>query len=74
MEAILYSDGGLKFLPAAENNFGLSLDLNSYDFKIESNKLKLNYGYGLEIEDDLIDLGKTLNVVVDPSNCISYKK
>ena len=74
LEVILYSDGGLKFLPAAENNFGLSLDLNSYDFKIENNKLKLNYGYGLGIEDDLINLGKTLNAVVDPLNCISYKK
>ena len=74
LEVILYSDGGLKFLPAAENNFGLSLDLNSYDFKIENSKLKLNYGYGLGIEDDLINFGKTLNVVVDPLNCISYKK
>ena len=74
MEVILYSDGGLKFLPAAENNFGLSLDLNSYDFKIENSKLQLNYGYGLGIEDDLINFGKTLNVVVDPLNCISYKK
>ena len=74
LEVILYSDGGLKFLPAAEGNFGLSLDFNSYDFKIENNKLKLNYGYGLGIEDDLINLGKTLIVVVDPLNCISYKK
>ena len=48
--------------------------LNLYDFKIENSKLKLNYGYGLGIEDDLINLGKTLNVVVDPLNCISYKK
>ena len=70
----MYSDGGLKFLPSAESNFGLSLDFNSYDFKIENNKLKLNYGYGLGIEDDLINLGKTLNVVVDPLNYISYKK
>ena len=74
LEVILYSDGGLKFLPAAEGNFGLSLDFNSHDFKIENSKLKLNYGYGLGIEDDLINLGKTLNVVVDPLNCISYKK
>ena len=70
----MYSDGGLKFLPSAESNFGLSLDFNSHDFKIENSKLKLNYGYGLGIEDDLINLGKTLNVVVDPLNCISYKK
>ena len=74
LDVILYSDGGLKFLPAAEGNFGLSLDFNSHDFKIENSKLKLNYGYGLGIEDDLINLGKTLNVVVDPLNCISYKK
>ena len=74
LEVILYSDGGLKFLPSAESNFGLSIDFNSYDFKIENSKLKLNYGYGLGIEDDLINLGKTLNVVVDPLNCISYKK
>ena len=74
LDVILYSDGGLKFLPAAEGNFGLSIDFNSYDFKIENSKLKLNYGYGLGIEDDLINLGKTLNVVVDPLNCISYKK
>ena len=74
LEVILYSDGGLKFLPAAENNFGLSLNLNSHDFKIENSKLKLNYGYGLGIEDDLINLGKTLNVVLDPLNCINYKK
>ena len=72
LEVILYSDGGLQFIPAADN--GLSLNLNSYDFKIENSKLKLNYGYGLGIEDDLINLGKTLNVVVDPLNCISYKK
>ena len=74
LEVILYSDGGLKFIPAAENNFGLSLDINSYDFKIENSKLKFNYGYGLGIEDDLINFGKTLNVIVGPSNCISYKK
>ena len=74
LETILYSDGGLKFLPAAVGNFGLSLDFNSYDFKIKNNKLKLNYGYGLGIEDDLINFGKTLNVVVDPLNCICYKK
>ena len=74
LEIILYSDGGLKFLPSAEGNFGLSLNLNSHDFKIEDSKLKLNYGYGLGIEDDLINFGKTLNVVVDPLNCISYKK
>ena len=69
LEVILYSDGGLKFI-----NNSLSLNLNSYDFKIKNSKLKLNYGYGLGIEDDLINLGKTLNVVVDPLNCISYKK
>ena len=74
LEVILYSDGGLKFVPSAESNFGLSLDINSYDFKIEDSKLKLSYGYGLGIEDDLINFGKTLNVVVDPSNCISYNK
>ena len=74
LEVILYSDGGLKFVPSAESNFGLSLDINSYDFKIENSKLKLSYGYGLGIEDDLINFGKTLNVVVDPSNCISYNK
>ena len=74
LEVILYSDGGLKFVPAAQSNFGISLDINSYDFKIENSKLKLNYGYDLGIEDDFINLGKTLNVVVDPSNCISYKK
>ena len=74
LDVILYSDDGLKFVPSAENNFGISLDINSYDFKIRNNKLKINYGYGLGIEDDLINLGKTLNVVVDPSNCINYKK
>ena len=74
LDVILYSDGGLKFLPTSKNNFGLSIDFNSHDFKIENSKLKLNYGYGLGIEDDLINLGKTLNVVVDPLNCISYKK
>ena len=74
LDVILYSDGGLKFLPSANSNFGLSLNLNSHDFKIEDSKLKLNYGYGLGIEDDLINFGKTLNVVVDPLNCISYKK
>ena len=74
IEVILYSDGELKFVPAAKNNFGISLHINSYDFKFENSKLKLNYGYGLGIEDDFINLGKTLNVVVDPSNCISYKK
>ena len=58
LEVILYSDGGLKFIPSAENNFGLSLNLNSYDFKIENSKLKLNYGYGLGIENDLINLEK----------------
>ena len=74
LDVISYSDGGLKFVPAAESNFGISLDINSYDFKIENNKLKINYGYGLGIEDDLINLGKTLNVVVDPSNCIQFKR
>ena len=67
LEVILNS--GLKFI-----NNGLSLNLNSYDFKIDDNKLKLNYGYGLGIENDLINLGKTLNVIVDPLNCIGYKK
>ena len=68
LEVILNS--GLKF-----HNNGLSINLNSYDFKIDENsKLKLNYGYGLGIEDDLINLGKTLNVVLDPLNCIGYKK
>ena len=65
LEIILYSDGGLKFI-----NNNLSLNLNSHDFKIEDSKLKLNYGYGLGIEDDLINFGKTLNVIVDPLNCI----
>ena len=74
LDVILYSDGGLKFVPSAENNFGLSLDINSYDFKIENSKLNLNYGYGLGIEDDKINFGKTLNVVVDPSDCISFNK
>ena len=74
LDVILYSECGLKFVPSVENNFGLSLDINSYDFKIENSKLKLNYGYGLGIEDDIINFGKTLNVVVDPSNCINYNK
>ena len=74
LDVILHSDSGLKFVPSAENNFGISLDINSYDFKIENNRLKINYGYGLGIEDDLINLAKTLNVVVDPSNCIKFKK
>ena len=51
LDVILHSDGGLKFVPAAESNFGISLDINSYEFKIENNKLKINYGYGLGIED-----------------------
>ena len=58
LDVILYSDGGLEFVPAAQSNFGISLNLNSYDFKIENSKLKLNYGHGLGIEDDLINFGK----------------
>ena len=75
LDVILHSDSGLKFVPSAVgSDFGISSDINSYDFKIENNKLKINYGYGLGIEDDLIIFGKTLNVVVDPSNCINLKK
>ena len=75
LDVILHSNSGLKFLPSiVGSDFGLSIDINSYDFKFENNKLKINYGYGLGIEDDLINLGKTLNVVVDPSNCLKFKK
>ena len=74
LDVILHSHSELKFVPSAENNFGISLDIKSYDFKFENGKLKLNYGYGLGIEDDLINFGKTLNVIVDPSNCRKFKK
>ena len=75
LEVILYPNGGLMFVKGISDTYlGLSLHVDSYDFKIDYGKLKINYGYGLGIEDDLINLGKTLNVIVDPLNCISYKK
>ena len=75
IDIFLYPKSGLKFVSGTlDTNYGISLNLNPYDYKIENSKLRLNYGYGLGIEDDLINFGKTLNVIVDPSNCIKFKK
>ena len=60
IDVFLYPNSGLKFVSGTlDTNYGISLNLNTYDFKIENSKLKLNYGYGLGIEDDLINLRKT---------------
>ena len=68
LDVILYSDGGLKFVPAADSNFGISLDIDN-PFKLEKGKLKSEYDNGLRLSKDL---NSKLELYIDPHAGIEY--